>query len=144
MSKFIPEKIDSVKVYICGPITGKGTAELQKAVRLHEQLRKAGYVPFLPHLYHLLFLMTDITYNDVIYLDAQWLTECDVVYKLPGSSPGVIGEERLACRLNKNIVTNMRELIELFPVTIISSTFNEGRLPYDNYTFLCKHLGIKV
>lgn len=86
-------------VFVAGPYTGGDVAEnVRAAIQAAESLRRAGFIPFLPHLTHFWHLVTPAPYQAWIDYDAAWLERCDALVRLPGDSPGADGEVALARR----------------------------------------------
>lgn len=76
-------------VYISGPIT-KGHMDLncRNGVIAAEALRRAGFVPFCPHLSIIWNMITPVPYEGWMDMDLAWVERCDVLLRLPGESPG--------------------------------------------------------
>lgn len=77
-------------VYIAGPLTGvHAFVNITLAVRAAERLRKAGMIPFVPHLSaYWETIAPGATYEDWMTWCLAWLGRSDVVLRLPGESAG--------------------------------------------------------
>jgi hypothetical protein len=96
--EFEPSHQTRVKyIYIAGPYSsGDLVLNVRKAIAKAEELRKMGFVPFVPHLTMLWDLVCP---HDVEYwyaLDNEWLLRCDAVFRLKGWSKGADDEVVLA------------------------------------------------
>ena len=61
---------------------------------------RAGGIPFIPHLSELVNLATpEMTWEDWIDYDKEWIRSCHALYRLPGKSKGAAREVRLAKKL---------------------------------------------
>ena len=88
------------KVYIASPYTTGDTAvNVNRAIKVANQLLDKGYCPFIPLLYHFWHLITPRKYKDWTKLDNEWLKSCDIIIRLPGKSKGADEEIRLAKKL---------------------------------------------
>jgi hypothetical protein len=80
------------KVYVAGPYsaeTKEGRLEnTLKAVAAGDRLRAAGYVPFIPHLYHWWHEYHPHPYQFWMDLDQVWLEASDILCRIDGESPG--------------------------------------------------------
>jgi hypothetical protein len=84
-------------VYIAGPY-GHGNVEenVARAIKAGSQLIKAGYAPFIPHLYHYVHLEYPEESKTWMEIDMAWLTYCDALIRLPDYSDGADEEEEQA------------------------------------------------
>lgn len=77
------------RIYVAGPLTrGDQRKNVRAAILAAEQLIKAGFIPFIPHLSHFWGLIAPHPYGFWIEYDLEWLSTCDAVLRLPGDSPG--------------------------------------------------------
>ena len=99
-------KPDRGKIYVAGPYTFSGEGKLatyaqrdlnvQRAARIAERLRKAGWTPFLPHSLYSgwnealcgLIFEGRAGYTEVMIQCLRWIELCDALIRLPGYSPG--------------------------------------------------------
>lgn len=81
-------------IYIAGPLThGDPLVNTRNAILAGEAVRKAGHIPFIPHLDIVWNLVVPgITYEDWMDWDLAWLSRCDALICLPGYSPGAARE----------------------------------------------------
>lgn len=95
-------------VYVAGPYTHGDTAEhVHRAVQVGLAIRRAGHVPFIPHLYHLAHLLCPSPYEFWMALDLAWLSRCDCVVRIPGHSPGAEREAEAAKAMGKPVYYNL-------------------------------------
>lgn len=103
------------RVYVAGPITSSGSLHenLHNGIVVGEELRAAGFHPFIPHLYDFVKIVAnyDVHWEDMLQMDENWISACDILVALPGESKGKEREIRLAnklaipvVRLNKNTI----------------------------------------
>lgn len=115
-----PER--ALRVYIAGPLGARddwreNTAAACRAaddvMRLSLKLRRR-VVPFVPHLATEWARRTERgssrSYQAWITWCLQWVDACDVVYRLPGASPGADQETERARRQGKPVVRSLRAL----------------------------------
>lgn len=98
-------------VFVAGPYSGDTAANTRRAIHAADALLAAGWIPFVPHLYHYWNLAIPHQYEDWMALDAAWLERCAVLVRLPGESPGADREVALARRLGMAILT-LEEALE--------------------------------
>lgn len=108
MSGEIPKPL----VYVAGPIYGSGTpnGNLRDAIKAAEMLRRAGAIPFVPHL----FLQWEVisphpSQEYWLEMDFAWLSKCHALVRLDGESPGADREVEF-CRQNNIPVYSSGEL----------------------------------
>jgi len=110
---------ESIFLYVAGPYTTTDPVEnTHKAINLCNELREDGYVPFCPHLMLLWHAICPQPYRFWLDYDKQWLTKCDVLFRMPGVSSGADEEVELARSLNIPVVYSKEELRETFPPTL--------------------------
>lgn len=101
-----------IRVYIAGPYTkGNVNENVREAVLAADELVALGYLPFVPHLYHLWDLMQPHPYEHWMMLDMGWLRTCDVLLRLPGESSGADREVAEMRRLGRPVVHTHSELL---------------------------------
>jgi len=104
-------------IYVAGPLTFAAQGELanaeeraqhvQRAARIAERLRKAGWTPFLPHSHYTawsaalggLIFEGRSGHDEVMTQCLRWVAVCDALVRIPGYSPGSDEEARHATRL---------------------------------------------
>ena len=95
-----------MKIFIAGPYTRGDVAQnVRAAIDAAEKIIEAGYVPFVPHLSHFQHLIHPRPYEDWLRLDREWLKVCDAIVRLPGESPGAVGEIAFARELEIPVFT---------------------------------------
>ena len=86
-----------------------------------EELRAAGYHPFIPHLYDFVKIVAnyDVHWEDMLQMDENWITACDLLVALPGVSKGKEREIAFAnrhfipvIRLEYNTITGNKEVVK--------------------------------
>ncbi len=103
-----------MKVYVAGPYSTPDPCEnTYNAVDLGTLLLDEGFVPFIPHLSHFWHTMRPRPYKTWIAYDLEWVAVCDVVYRLPGHSPGSDGEVAFAAARGIPVVYSIDALIAL-------------------------------
>jgi hypothetical protein len=107
-----------VYVYVAGPLSKPNPADnTRKAVLVADELLRAGYTPYVPHL--TMFwecIVGPRTWEDWLDFDENWLRRCDVLLRLPGESPGAHREVMFACNHDIPIVYSIDELKARFPL----------------------------
>lgn len=80
----------STMIYVAGPLGTKDPfSNVGRSIKYADLLRKAGYVPHVPHLYAFwAAVCPGVTYAEWMRLDYAVLERCDVLVRLPGESPG--------------------------------------------------------
>ena len=96
-----------MKVYIAGPYSGNHAAGVRNALRVADALRDLGHTPFVPHLTHFWDLLHPREYEDWLDYDLEWLEECDLLLRLPGTSGGADREVTRAYQLKIPVVWGM-------------------------------------
>ena len=80
------------RAYVAGPITSSGHlhGNLHNGIKVGEQLRRAGFHPFTPHLYDFTMIVADseVPWEEALEMDENWITACDLLVALPGVSKG--------------------------------------------------------
>lgn len=88
-------------VYVAGPYTqGDPTENTANAIRAGNALFDLGIYPYIPHMSHFWHAQHPRDYEDWMDLDFAWLERCDMLFRLPGYSPGADREVEHAHRLN--------------------------------------------
>jgi hypothetical protein len=82
--------MNKIKVYVAGPITGSGLQlhNIRKALNISQAIIELGCIPFIPHLYSFWDFIKPMPGEYWLDLDREWLDTCDVLFRLPGISPG--------------------------------------------------------
>jgi hypothetical protein len=92
-------------VYVSGPMSkGNSFLHVRGAIIVAERLRRAGMVPFVPHLSCLWEMIAPgAAYEEWIALDLAYLERCDALLRLPGESVGADIEEARMHTLGKPV-----------------------------------------
>ena len=89
----------SLKIYIAGPYSSDPEKNTLNAIKVGEEVAKAGHIPYIPHLTH----FWDKEYPHPVEFwyeyDLNWLRCCDRVIRIPGESTGADREVELANEL---------------------------------------------
>ncbi len=111
----------SMKIYIAGPYSADTWQQKElnavKAVKAGLSLFKKGHYPFIPHLFHwaddcAIKNGIEITWQEWMEWDIEWLVECDALLFL-GSSPGADIELKAAQELGLKIYYSTDEVPEV-------------------------------
>lgn len=104
----------SKKVYIASPLfsSGRVSFNIHKALTTAENLRRIGFLPFVPHLFFFWdFLYPDSNTNYWLEMDKEWLKECDILLRLDGKSDGADKEVKWAKEFNIPIYYSVDSLL---------------------------------
>jgi hypothetical protein len=103
------------KIYIAGPYTkGDTILNIREALLEANKLLNIGFIPFVPHItgfWHLLFPQSYATWMEY---DAEWLKECDAVFRLDGESAGAELEVHMAEELGIPVFYDRSNLLYHF------------------------------
>ena len=103
-------------VYIAGPLThGDRTDNLRAALKAADLVVDAGGVPFVPHLLDTWNLLTPRSYEDWMAIDFEFVRRADILWRIPGLSPGADREFVFACDNGVRAVASesaMRKAVE--------------------------------
>lgn len=92
-------------VYLAGPYTAGDTGlHVIRAVKLAEGLYREGFMPYVPHLFHLWHLISPHPIEFWYQFDSEMLARCDAVVRLAGESKGADAEVELAIKLDLPVV----------------------------------------
>lgn len=86
-------------VYVAGPLTtGNQDRNVNRAVKVADNIRAWGGVPIIPHLSTIWAMISDRhwSYEDWMEVDFAYIKRCDALYRMPGDSPGADREVRYA------------------------------------------------
>lgn len=102
-----------MRIYIAGPYTGGDPAEnTNKAIDAGHEAMDLGLDPFVPHLSHFSHARRERGYEDWMKLDLAFLEVCDILWRLPGESPGADREAARAYELGIPVVFSRVGLLE--------------------------------
>jgi hypothetical protein len=101
------------RVYVAGPYTkGDVGANVRAAMAAGSALIRAGYAPFIPHLFHFLHIAEPQPYDVWMELDAEWIRMCHALVRLPGESSGADAEVAEARRLGVLVFDSVEALLD--------------------------------
>jgi hypothetical protein len=105
------------KIYVAGPYTAINPRDTQlnvnKAIEIGCALIKKGYAPFIPHLYHYVWLHEkgNYEYDTWRKIDTKWIESSNAFFYI-GSSKGADEELKMAEKLGLPIYKNLDEVPE--------------------------------
>ncbi len=101
-------------VYVAGPYTKPDPCiNTNLAIKAADKLFDAGFIPFVPHLFHFWHTITPRPYQHWTEMDFAFLPLCDLLLRLPGESSGADAEIRAAHDHKIQVYTDMDLLIEV-------------------------------
>lgn len=104
------------RVYVAGPYTAdtdeKILENVKAAIKAGERLRAAGYVPFIPHLFHWWHEISPHSYQYWMDLDQVFLEGCDIMCRIEGESPGGDTEVQWSHQLRMPVFNGVDELLK--------------------------------
>lgn len=90
--------------YIAGPYTqGDPVANTRRAVEFADRLMCRGWAVFCPHLSMFHHFLRPKLYEEWMNHCLAWVRKCDVLFRLPGESPGADREVALAEKLGIHV-----------------------------------------
>jgi len=99
-------------VYLAGPYTNPDpNRNVKAALDDAKLLIEAGFVPFVPHLYHIFDLVHPMPYETWMTLDLAWIARCDVLVRRPGDSSGADREAVYATSLGKPVFYGVKAFL---------------------------------
>lgn len=101
------------KIYVAGPFTGSEMQNTRRAVLAANELRNAGYSPYIPHLFAFIDYLAPVPYEDVMRHCFIWLECCDAVLFL-AKSPGADREVEFAREHNIPVFSSIEEINRYF------------------------------
>lgn len=99
-------------IYVSGPMTkGNFIQNIRAGINTGNELRIMGYIPFIPHLSTLWELVANPCpgYEDMMDYDLELVKRCDLIYRMPGESPGADREVALARELGIPVLFSLEE-----------------------------------
>lgn len=81
-----------IRVYVAGPYSSDPAGNTARAIAVANDLLDRGFAPFVPHLTMYLDAARPRAYVVWLAFDLVWLACCDVMFRMPGDSPGADGE----------------------------------------------------
>lgn len=100
-----------LKVYVAGPYT-KGNVEqnVLNAIDASSELISIGLAPFCPHLSHYVDIIHPHSWQQWMDIDIEFLSNCDIVLRLPGESKGADLEVDTANKIGIPIFYSIGEI----------------------------------
>lgn len=96
---------------MAGPLTrGDQFVNCRLAIDAGNHLRRAGFVPFIPHLFAQWHMIHPRDYQDWLDLGLAWLETCHAIVRLPGLSVGADVEEARANALGLPVFHSVHDL----------------------------------
>lgn len=100
-------------IFISGPYSkGDVLQNVHNAIYIADQLLRAGFVPYCPHLSHYWHQLYPHTWEEWLSLDRQILFECEAVLLLPGDSEGSEIEVQFAKEYGIPVFNSIDDLIQ--------------------------------
>ena len=100
-------------VFISGPYSGGGVEQnLDNVKEIASRLIDLGFAPIIPHFYHYVDMKYNKPYDIWLECALELLERADILFRLPGDSPGADKEEELANTLNMAIYHSIKDLEE--------------------------------
>jgi len=100
-------------VYIAGPYSSDPESCVVTAIHAGHRVMDAGLYPYVPHLAHFMHQARERTYLEWLELDFEWLKVSDVLWRIPGDSPGADREVALAHQCGIPVAHSFEELVRL-------------------------------
>jgi hypothetical protein len=97
-------------VYIAGPYTADPDLCTKQAIDAGHAVMDLGMCPIVPHLSHFMNMQRERHYEDWMKIDFEYVMTCDILWRLPGASPGADREVELAKRHGIPVVHSLEEL----------------------------------
>jgi len=99
------------KVYIASPYSqGDQVLNVQRAIDVAEEIKRRGYIPFIPHLSMLWHLYKPHTIGFWYDYDLEWIPCCDYLIRLAGDSVGADHEVEVAEGMGIKVIHSASEL----------------------------------
>lgn len=108
-----PKNAQKPMIYVAGPISSSGefTNNIRNGVIMGEKLRKAGLVPFIPHLSALSEIVCGASpWGEWLSYDEEIIRRCDALFRMSGESTGADREVIFARKLGLPIFYNLDEV----------------------------------
>lgn len=103
-----------LRVYIASPYTvGDKAKNVATQMKVGDQLIGLGFAPFIPTITHYQDSFYPRSYEEWMEYLLEWVLTCDVVYRLPGESPGADREVELAKQYGIPVCYSLGWLIAL-------------------------------
>jgi hypothetical protein len=101
----------NVTIYVAGPYSiGNIDYNVNRALKMCNELIDIGAAIFSPHLFHYLHLLRERSYEEWLSICFKWVGICDAFFRLDGYSSGADKEEAFAYDLGKPIFKDVKEV----------------------------------
>jgi hypothetical protein len=110
--KTLLPKTDKPLVYVAGPY-GQGDvvpSNVRRAIEHADRFLAMGFIPIVPHLCMVWEAQSPKPYSEWLRIGATWLLRCDVLFRIPGDSPGADMEVALAKEHGIPVCLSLQEL----------------------------------
>ncbi len=101
------------RIYIAAPFTGDVDANCARAIDAAEEVLRAGFLPFVPHLYRAWDARHAGPYEQWMALCFAEIDRCDALLRLPGASAGADREVVYAIERRLPVVRCVGDLLDL-------------------------------
>jgi len=100
------------RVYVAGPYThGDVDANVAAAMAAADALIRAGFSPYVPHLWHFQHVAHPQPYAVWTAVDLVWLEGCQALLRLPGYSPGADMEVVAASKMGIPVFDSLEDVV---------------------------------
>jgi hypothetical protein len=103
-----------IRIYVAGPLSADPDAHVRTAMDVGSEVIAAGFIPFIPHLYHFLHQHQPQEYETWMTLDFAWLDQCHGLIRIAGYSPGADREVARAKAKGIPVFQSVREIVHHF------------------------------
>lgn len=105
--------LEGKRVYIAAPYTlGDVAKNVNRVIKVADELVKAGYIPYIPHLTHFWHLVSPKEYDFWLEYDHSFIDHwAQILLRLDGDSDGADGEARRARELGLPVYYSLGELL---------------------------------
>lgn len=100
-----------MRVYIAGPYSSNPDENTAFAMAMGNVLLSLGFAPYIPHLCHFWHAQYPRPYEDWMRMDLEFVKVCDLVFRLPGYSPGADREVELAQKCGIPVFLSISDIL---------------------------------
>lgn len=90
-------------VYVAGPITANPLGCVRESIPVFKYVLSVGGWPFMPQWSVLPEMIENIDYETWLAYDFDFISRCDALLRIPGTSPGADREVEYAFGLDKPV-----------------------------------------
>lgn len=102
-------------VYVAGPLTtGNLYLNTNRAIKLGEELKLHGFLPFVPHAFSMAEFICPLDYEKALAIDFRWIRKLDALLRCPpewGPSSGADREVEFAKEIGKPVFFSIAQLL---------------------------------